>query len=88
MHIGVQEKAEENRSFLFYVEYLSEHGFVPPYGKSWVDHIRKRGNEANHEIVIMKDADSMALITFVEMLLRFIYEFPNLVPPPSTAATP
>jgi hypothetical protein len=30
----------------------------------------------------------MALITFVEMLLRFIYEFPNLVPAPGTAVTP
>jgi hypothetical protein len=39
MHIGFQEKAEENKTFLYYVEYLSEHGFVPPNGKSWVDYI-------------------------------------------------
>jgi hypothetical protein len=86
MHIGVQEKAEENTSFMYYVEYLSEKGFVPPNGKSWVDYIRKRGNEANHDIVIMSDADADALISFVEMLLRFIYDFPNLVPPDRTSA--
>ena len=32
------------------------------------------------EIKIMTEADSGALITFVEMLLRFIYEFPGMVP--------
>jgi hypothetical protein len=28
----------------------------------------------------MAEEDSRMLITFVEMLLRFVYEFPNLVP--------
>jgi len=60
-------------------------GFVPPRGKPWVDYIRTRGNEANHETQIMAAEDSRTLIAFVEMLLRFIYEFPSLVPalPPS-----
>jgi hypothetical protein len=62
-------------------------GYVPPNGKAWVDHIRKKGNEANHEIVLMKKEDSQELISFVEMLLKFIYEFPNRVPK-STAAVP
>jgi len=85
MHIGVEEKAEENKTFLYYVEYLAEKGFVPPKGKIWVDYVRKKGNEANHEIALMSSADSTALITFVEMLLRFIYEFPAMVP--DTGAT-
>jgi len=50
-------------------------------GKGWVDHIRKKGNEANHEIVIMKKGDALDLITFIEMLLKFIYEFPSRIPP-------
>jgi len=29
----------------------------------------------------MTKQDAEALIIFVEMLLRFIYEFPNMVPP-------
>ena len=50
-------------------------------GEDWVDYVRRRSNEANHEIVIMTDTDSMALINCVEMLLRLIYEFPRKVPP-------
>jgi hypothetical protein len=55
---------------------------VPPNGKGWVDHIRKKGNEATHEIVLMKKDDALELISFAEMLLKFIYEFPAQVPAP------
>jgi len=84
MHIGVQQGAKEGESFLFYVNYLSDEGFVPPNGRHWVDHIRKKGNEANHEIVIMEREDAKDLLLFIEMLLKFIYEFPNMVPNPSS----
>jgi hypothetical protein len=77
MHIAVEQKAPEGKSFLEYVSYLSEKGFVPPNGKEWVDHIRSKGNEANHEIVLMGKEDILDLISFVEMLLKFIYEFPG-----------
>lgn len=80
MHIAVAEGAPENQSFQRYVEYLNEKGFIPPRGKSWIDQVRKRGNEANHEIIIMERGDAISLITFLEMLLRFIYEFPALAP--------
>jgi hypothetical protein len=86
MHVAVVEGAAEDKNFLYYVEYLASSGFVPPKGKMWVDYIRRRGNEANHEILLMGAEDSRALITFVEMLLRFIYEFPEMVPPASVAA--
>jgi len=82
MHIGVQQGAKEGESFLFYVSYLSDKGYVPPNGKHWVDHIRKKGNEANHEIVLMERDDARDLLLFIEMLLKFIYEFPNMVPKP------
>jgi hypothetical protein len=52
---------------------------VPPNGEEWVDHIRQKGNEANHEIVLMSSEDAKDLITFIEMLLKFIYEFPNKI---------
>lgn len=85
MHIAVTEGAEANQSFLNYVRFLTERGFVPPNGRGWVDYIRVRGNEANHEIELMNSEDAIALVTFVEMLLKFIYEFPNKVP--STTST-
>jgi len=82
MNIAVQEKAAEGLKFIEYVSYLSDHGYVPPNGKHWVDHIRKKGNEATHEIAVMAENDAKELLTFVEMLLRFIYEFPKMVPEP------
>lgn len=80
MHIAVQQKAEEGKSFIYYVEYLANNGYVPPNGKGWVDHIRKKGNEATHEIVLMKPEDARELIAFSEMLLKFMFEFPARVP--------
>jgi hypothetical protein len=82
MHIAAQQGSKANQSFLDYVTYLADKGYVPPNGKVWVDYIRRRSNEANHEIVLMKREDAVALINFVEMLLKFIYELPNLAPTP------
>ena len=62
MHIAVQKGADSGKSFISYVEFLAENNYLPPNGKDWVDHIRKRGNEANHEIMIMKKEDAMELL--------------------------
>jgi DNA-directed RNA polymerase subunit RPC12/RpoP len=70
MHIAVEKKAAEDQNFLQYVEYLAAQGYVPPDGKGWVNHIREKGNEANHGIKIMNLKDAEDLITFSEMLLK------------------
>jgi len=80
MNIAVQQKAKEGLKFIEYVEFLSDNGYIPPNGKGWVDHIRKKGNEATHEILLMSQTDAVELIGFVEMLLKFVFEFPNRVP--------
>jgi hypothetical protein len=80
MHIAVEKGAKENQAFAHYIEHLAAKGFLPPNGKGWVDHIRKKSNEANHDIVIMSDADAGELIKFTEFLLRFVYELPASVP--------
>lgn len=79
MNIAVDHGADEGKYFIEYVKFLSDKGYVPPNGKGWVDHIRSKGNEANHEIKKMTKEDALDLITFVEMLLRFIYEFPKRI---------
>lgn len=81
MHLAVAKGASAGKSFLEYVEHLSAQGYVPPDGKGWVDHIRSKGNEANHEIKIMTDIDAQDLLAFSEMLLKFVYEFPAKVVP-------
>lgn len=80
MHIAVAQGASTGKSFVEYVEHLANSGYVPPNGRGWVDHIRTKGNEANHEIRLMSRADAEELISFAEMLLKFIYEFPERVP--------
>ena len=82
MNIAVAQGAEAGKPFIAYVEYLAANGYVPPNGKGWVDHIRKKGNEATHEIIFMSERDAQELIAFAEMLLKFIYEFPSKIPPP------
>lgn len=80
MNIAVEQGAAEGLKFIEYVSFISDKGFVPPNGKHWVDHIRRKGNEATHEIAIMNEQDAKELISFIEMLLRFIYEFPSMIP--------
>lgn len=84
MNIGVQEGAAEGKSFVFYIDFLAEKGYIPPNGRGWVDHIRKKGNEATHEIALMNRTDAEELLTFTEMLLKFVYEFPNSISIPQT----
>lgn len=79
MNIAVSKGAKEGLTFIDYVNFISDKGFVPPDGKDWVDHIRSKGNEATHEINIMSREDAEELITFLEMLLKFIYEFPEAI---------
>jgi len=82
MNIAVAQGAKEGLKFIEYVEYLANNGYIPPNGKTWVDHIRRKGNEATHEISLMTQTDAEELVSFVEMLLKFVYEFPSRVPSP------
>ena len=76
MNIAVEKGAKENLSFVEYVNYLYDKGIIAKGSKDWVDHIREKGNEANHEIKIMSKEDAERLIQFIEIMLKQIYEFP------------
>ena len=77
VHIATDVGASKEFNFLQYIEYLERNHYIPPNGSDWVDHVREKGNETYYEIVIMTKQDAEQLLTFVEMLLRFIYEFPS-----------
>jgi len=79
MHIAVEKGAEKNLNFIDYVDYLAKNHYAPPNSEPWIDRIRQMGNEANHEIKIMSRNDALEIINFLEMLLKFIYEFPGKV---------
>lgn len=76
MNIAVQEGAPEDRRFIQYIDFLEENGYIPPKGRAWADKIRTKGNEATHEIRSMSQVEAVELLSFIEMLLIFIYEFP------------
>jgi Domain of unknown function (DUF4145) len=82
MNVAVSQGAAAGLSFKGYVDLLADSGYVPPNGKGWVDHIRDKGNEAVHEIKLTTKEDLADVLTFVAMLLKFVFEFPNRVPKP------
>jgi len=79
-HVAVHLNAAPNLKFVQYVDYLEQNHHIPPNGRGWVDYIRKRGNEATHDIVLMTKADAEGVLIFVEALLRNVYELPGSVP--------
>lgn len=74
MHIAVQCGAKENLSFIEYVNYLDTENYIPKNSKKWVDIIRKKGNETNHEIKISDPKEAQQLIKFIEIIITLIYE--------------
>lgn len=88
MNMGVHQGVKEGKRFIEYVQYLADEGYVPPNGKERVGHIRKKGNEATHEIALMNEGDAKDLITFIEMPLKFVYEFPSKITPKQTPLNP
>ncbi len=86
MHLAVAQGAKKNETFVSYVDYLDEKHFIPPGAHAWVDHIRKKGNEANHHIVIMSKDEAEELMAASEMLLKNIYEYPAKVNKSAAAA--
>jgi hypothetical protein len=83
MNIAVAQGAQEGLRFIEYVDFLAANGYIPPNGRHWVDHIRRKGNEATHEIIVMTETDAKEILIFTEMLLKFVYEFPAIVPAPN-----
>jgi hypothetical protein len=75
--LGAQPKDLDN--FKVAVEFMIREHHVPKGWQRWVDAIRKAGNEANHEIVIMTKEEAEQSLKFTEMLLRTTIEFPGSV---------
>lgn len=81
MNVSVSQGAAEGLKFVEYVNYLEEEGHIPKGGRGWIDQIRKKGNEATHDIVIMDKETAVQLLSFMGMLLKLTYEFPESINP-------
>jgi hypothetical protein len=80
MHVAVEKGAKENLSFRSYVEWLVEERYAPRGAEPWLDYVRQRGNDANHEIALMTREDAVGVLRFTEALLRAVDELPAAVP--------
>ena len=76
MHIAAERGAGEGKNFKQYVDWLVSNHYVPPGGEGWADHIREKGNEANHEIELIDQHAAEQVLSFTEFLLKFVYELP------------
>jgi len=80
MNLAIEEGAREDLSFVDYVDYLTKKVIIPQRARGWIDHIRRCGNEATHELAAMSADDATRLLSFVELLLKALHEYPNMVP--------
>lgn len=76
MHVAVEQGAKPGETFVAYLDYLRDNGWISPKCAPWVDAIRKTGNEASHEIVFVPEEQAVELLGFCEMVLKLVYEFP------------
>ena len=85
-HIAVDKGAPDNLTFQGYITWLAEKHYVPPHSEGWVDHIRRMGNAATHDLRILTIDEAKGLLDFSEMILRFVHDYPARVAPPAPAA--
>lgn len=76
MNVAVDLNAAEGGSYKGYIQYLSDNGHLTANMKKWVEPIKNKGNDANHEIRVMDRKDAEQIIKFSEMLLKITYEYP------------
>lgn len=80
MNVAVYLGADERLTFKEYVDWLVLNNHVTVRNKDWVDHIREKSNDANHEIPLMTPEEAATVLKFVEMLLKLTFEYPESVP--------
>jgi hypothetical protein len=77
MNVAVQNGAPKGGTFASYIDWLVENGHVTASMREWVDEIRQLGNDANHAIRLITSEAAAELLSFVEMLLRVVFEYPE-----------
>ncbi len=79
-HVAVERRGGGGpfANFKAAVEWLNEKHYLPPNsGDTWVDFIRDRANEENHQIVIITPEEAGKLVELTAHLLRHIYDLPK-----------
>jgi hypothetical protein len=76
MHLAVDVAGgNEGETFAAYIQHLKNSGYVPPKSDKWLDYLRKSGNEKTHEVAVGTEKEALQVLSFVELLLIFMYEY-------------
>lgn len=78
-NVAVEEGAEEDKSFKYYVDYLVDKYLPATKNKPWLDKVRELGNDSAHKMVIANKEQAKISLKFINAILKNIYEFPNSV---------
>jgi len=74
MHVAVDKGAKEGDSFVSYLTYLENQGYITPPMKGWVDLIRQHGNKSTHKLDSPDQDRAQSTVMFTAELLRLTYE--------------
>ncbi len=74
MNVSVEKGAEENKTFVHYLDFLKDKGYITNAMKDWVAIIRKNGGQSTHHIEEPEKDRAESTLTLTEQLLKIIYE--------------
>lgn len=74
-NVAVYYGAKDGDSFVHYVDYLINNGYVPEKSRDWIDKIRTEGNSATHNQTSKNKDDAQRILDFVQMLLLINFKF-------------
>lgn len=74
-NVAVYYGADDGKSFVHYVDYLVDNGYVPEKSREWIDKIRTEGNSATHNQTSKNKDDAQRILDFVQMLLLINFKF-------------
>ena len=78
MHVAVDKGDVAGKSFVKYIDYFQNNGFIGSQNREWVDKIRQIGNKYVHELDEATKEDAEKVILFIKQLLGNLYEMPAL----------
>ena len=81
MNISVAKGAPEGLNFVNYVDWLNSEKYIPPGSSTLLTEIKDFGNKANHKIIPRQPEEADRFLTFLEMLLVFMFQYSGEVAP-------
>ena len=78
MHLAVNLGATSGLTFINYIDYLEDNGYIARHNRAWVDKIRQLGNQYVHELDEATAEDAKLAMIFISRLLSNVYEMPEM----------